>query len=52
MTPRVGIVTVSDRAALGVYDDLGGPALRSACEDYGWSVAADVLVPDLSLIHI
>jgi len=25
---RIGIVTVSDRASLGVYEDLGGPAIR------------------------
>lgn len=27
-TPRIGIVTVSDRASAGVYEDLGGPAIR------------------------
>lgn len=25
---RIGVVTVSDRASTGVYEDLGGPALR------------------------
>ena len=25
---RIGIVTVSDRASQGVYEDLGGPAIR------------------------
>ena len=25
---RIGIVTVSDRASQGVYQDLGGPAIR------------------------
>ncbi len=29
---RIGIVTVSDRASKGVYQDLGGPAIR-ACLD-------------------
>jgi molybdopterin adenylyltransferase len=29
---RIGIVTVSDRASQGVYQDLGGPAIR-ACLD-------------------
>ena len=24
-TPRIGVVTVSDRASRGVYQDLGGP---------------------------
>ena len=27
-TVRIGVVTVSDRASLGVYEDLGGPAIR------------------------
>ncbi len=43
---QVGIITVSDRASQGVYDDLGGPALRKAAEDYGWSVTAEAIVPD------
>lgn len=43
---QVGIITISDRASEGVYEDLGGPALRRAAEGYGWSVAAEALVPD------
>lgn len=43
---NAGIITVSDRASEGVYQDLGGPALRSAAEGYGWTVAAEALVPD------
>ena len=43
---QVGIITVSDRASEGVYEDLGGPALRKAAEGYGWSVAAEAIVPD------
>lgn len=43
---QVGIITVSDRASQGVYDDLGGPALRKAAEGYGWSVTAEAIVPD------
>lgn len=46
MTIRVGIITVSDRASRGLYDDLGGPALKKAAGEYGWSVAAESLVPD------
>lgn len=46
MNPSVGIISVSDRASLGIYQDLGGPALAAACRDYGWSVTADILVPD------
>ena len=41
-----GIITVSDRASRGDYDDLGGPALREAVTALGWSVLAEVLVPD------
>jgi molybdopterin adenylyltransferase len=42
----VGIITISDRASKGLYDDLGGPALRKAAEGYGWSVVVESLVPD------
>jgi molybdopterin adenylyltransferase len=43
---HVGIITVSDRASEGVYEDLGGPALRKAAEGYGWTVRAEAIVPD------
>ncbi len=43
---QVGIITVSDRASEGVYEDLGGPALKKAAEGYGWTVAAEAIVPD------
>ena len=43
---KVGIITVSDRATIGAYADLGGPALAAACRNYGWMPNADVLVPD------
>jgi len=46
MQINVGVVTVSDRASKGEYDDLGGPALKQAAAGYGWSVIADLLVPD------
>jgi molybdopterin adenylyltransferase len=42
----IGILTVSDRAARGLYDDLGGPALKQAAEGYGWKVIVEALVPD------
>ncbi len=41
-----GIITISDRASEGVYDDLGGPALRKAAMEYGWTVLAEAIVPD------
>lgn len=42
----VGIITISDRASEGVYEDLGGPALKKAANGYGWSVVAEAIVPD------
>lgn len=42
----VGIITISDRASAGIYEDHGGPALRKACEEQGWRVIAEALVPD------
>jgi molybdopterin adenylyltransferase len=33
-TVRVGIVTVSDRASKGEYEDKGGPALRACLEEF------------------
>ncbi len=42
----VGIITISDRASRGEYDDLGGPALKKAAEGYQWRVVAESLVPD------
>ena len=41
-----GIITVSDRASRGEYDDLGGPALRAAVTALGWTVQAEVIIPD------
>ena len=46
MQIAVGIITVSDRASKGLYDDLGGPALKKAAEGYGWKILAESLVPD------
>jgi molybdopterin adenylyltransferase len=42
----VGILTISDRASRGEYDDLGGPALKEAAAKYGWKVLTEGLVPD------
>ena len=46
MQIHVGIITISDRASKGLYDDLSGPALKAAAESYGWSVLTQALVPD------
>lgn len=46
MQIQVGIITISDRASRGEYDDLGGPALKQAANGYGWKVLAEALAPD------
>lgn len=43
---NVGIITVSDRASAGEYDDLGGPAVRASAEKRGWKVLAEAIVRD------
>ena len=42
----VGIITISDRASAGDYEDLGGPALKKVAQDAGWQVLAEAVVPD------
>lgn len=46
MQIAAGIITISDRASRGQYDDLGGPALKTAAQGYGWNVLGEALVPD------
>ncbi len=43
---NVGIVTISDRASAGEYQDFGGPALKAAVEKRGWDVLCEAVVPD------
>lgn len=43
---HVGIISISDRASQGRYDDLGGPTVKRAAESHGWHPIAQVLVPD------
>lgn len=43
---QTGIITISDRASKGLYDDLGGPALKKVADANGWSVRSELLVPD------
>ena len=46
-TIQVGLITISDRAAAGEYEDDGGPAVRKSCaEDYGWEVISEAVIPD------
>ncbi|CAN5542481.1 hypothetical protein BH20VER1_BH20VER1_01820 [soil metagenome] len=42
----VGIITISDRATAGEYDDLGGPAVKEAVEKLGWTIAAEAVIAD------
>src|SRR5215472_9174640 len=42
----VGIITISDRASVGDYEDLGGPALKQVAHKIGWQVLAEAIVPD------
>lgn len=46
MQIQVGIITISDRASSGEYDDLGGPALKESAQKAGWQVLSEALVPD------
>ncbi|MEC7725580.1 MAG: molybdopterin-binding protein, partial [Planctomycetota bacterium] len=32
--PRIGLITISDRASQGVYEDQSGPAMEAALRDY------------------
>ena len=45
---RIGVVTVSDRASQGIYEDLGGPAIREYLSKHITSEWTDVsrIVPD------
>ena len=48
MTARIGIVTVSDRASRGVYEDQGGPAIAACLKEIltcEWEPVARV-IPD------
>jgi molybdopterin adenylyltransferase len=46
MQITVGIITVSDRASRGEYQDFGGPALRKVAQENGWNIFAEAIVPD------
>lgn len=48
MTAKIGIVTVSDRASTGVYEDRGGPAIRDCLGEILSSLWQPIarLIPD------
>jgi molybdenum cofactor synthesis domain-containing protein len=43
---RATVITASNRAAAGVYDDTGGPVIVAALTDLGFEVTGPVVVPD------
>ena len=50
---RIGIVTVSDRASAGVYEDQGGPAIREFLAQHltsAWDPVARVISDDVGTI--
>lgn len=51
---RIGIVTVSDRASRGEYEDRGGPAIHQYLNEVltsDWEPAARVIADDLPLVE-
>jgi molybdopterin adenylyltransferase len=51
---RVGILTVSDRASQGVYEDLGGPAIRQCLGEIlscPWEPVAKIIPDERPLIE-
>ncbi|MGZ4428647.1 MAG: MogA/MoaB family molybdenum cofactor biosynthesis protein [Nocardioidaceae bacterium] len=43
---KATVVTCSNRAAAGVYEDTGGPLIAAALTDAGFEVEGPVVVPD------
>jgi molybdopterin adenylyltransferase len=51
---RIGIVTISDRASRGVYQDLGGPAIHDCLTEIlfcPWEAVARIIPDERSLIE-
>jgi molybdopterin adenylyltransferase len=54
MPARIGILTISDRASQGVYEDLGGPAIRqwfTEALSSSWEAVARVIPDEQPLIE-
>ncbi len=54
MRARIGILTVSDRAYRGIYEDLGGPAIRDYMSEVltnEWEPVAQVVPDELDAIQ-
>ena len=53
-TPRIGIVTISDRASRGEYQDLGGPAIRDCLTEIlscAWDAVPRIIPDERPLIE-
>ncbi len=53
-TARIGVLTVSDRASRGEYEDLGGPAIRDYLDEVltsPWEPVSKIISDDQSLIE-
>jgi molybdopterin adenylyltransferase len=46
MAIKFAILTISDRSAAGIREDLSGPALGGAIENAGWVVSSKAVIPD------
>lgn len=46
MSVRARVVTISNRASAGIYEDRGGPLIVAALRDLGCEVDEPVVVPD------
>ena len=54
MSARIGILTVSDRAHRGVYEDLGGPAIQEYIREAltnDWEAVAKVVPDEMEAIQ-
>jgi molybdopterin adenylyltransferase len=53
-TPRIGIVTISDRASRGEYQDLGGPAIKDCLAEIlssDWDAVPRIIPDERPLIE-
>jgi len=46
MVESAMVITISTRAAAGVYQDKSGPIIVAALDDLGFTVVGPVIVPD------
>ncbi len=52
MSIKFAILTISDRSSSGLREDLSGPVLQGAVEDYGWEVTqTDIVADEISAIE-